>query len=102
MDSKRDDEQEGEEETNQLAAEADDQLKIERTRADEQDGEETEEMKNLTQLYYELIADLMDDIGASEQYFWEEDSDSARGSGLDLQKWVRPLSYYSQYEHSYL
>lgn len=99
MDLKRDDEHEGEEETeeveerytsNQLAAEADDQLKTERTRADEQDGEEIEKVKNLTQLYYEMIADLTDGIGASEQYFWDDDSDCESQEDPD---WIYKSEY---------
>lgn len=79
MDSERDDEEEDEEETEEVEEwyNPDDQLKIERTRADEQpeDGEEeTEEVKNMTRVYNEMIADFVDGIG--ERYFQGEDSDS--------------------------
>ena len=70
-----DDEEEGEEETEEVEEwynQADDQLKLENARADEQPEEETEEMKNMTLIYNQMISDLMDDIG--EQYFWGEDS----------------------------
>lgn len=79
-----DDEEEGEEETEEVEEwyhQTDDQPKMESARADSDEQEETEEMKNLSRIYNQMISDLMDDI--NEQYFWGEDSEE---EDYDLQR----------------
>jgi hypothetical protein len=76
MDRYDEQDSEGEEETEEVEDsgeewynEGDYHLKLERARADEEEGEE--EVKNLTLIYNQMIAELMDDL--DEQYFWGED-----------------------------